>query len=114
MLRLIGVEENLKLMVDQTINFMKVEKPNVPNSVWSEVKSKLDYDRLLMKLVPVYSRHYTQGEVQELISFFESPVGKKYIAKGAVIGQESYMVGKDIGKAIGENINQNLRKLGYY
>ena len=113
LLKLIGVKENLVLMVDQTLDYMKKERPNISTDDWNQVRNGLEYDSLLMKLVPVYSKHYKHSEVKELIDFFESPIGRKYVAKGGVIGQESYIAGKSIGKSIAEAIYVRLRILGY-
>ncbi len=41
---------------------------------------------------PVLSKHFTVSEVEELIKFFESPVGKKYTAAAPLLLQEQIAI----------------------
>lgn len=39
------------------------------------------WDSLKAEIVEIYSREFSQSEIQELISFYETPIGKKLILK---------------------------------
>jgi hypothetical protein len=40
-------------------------------------------------MVPVYAKHFTIEEIKGIIAFFESPIGKKWLAETPSIQQES-------------------------
>jgi uncharacterized protein len=46
-------------------------------------------DSYLEELVPIYQRHFTKIEVDELISFYASPVGQKLLHEQPLLTQES-------------------------
>ena len=41
----------------------------------------------------IYAQHFTEAEIDELIAFYETPLGQKMIAKFPVLTQESMQVG---------------------
>jgi hypothetical protein len=45
----------------------------------------MPYDELIAATMPSYQSHFTHGEIQELIRFYESPVGKKMIEEMPLI-----------------------------
>ena len=51
---------------------------------------RIDIDRLLYQMVPIYSRYYTREEIAELIAFYETPLGRKLVKETSQILQEMY------------------------
>jgi hypothetical protein len=49
----------------------------------------MPYDELMQAMVPAYQHHYTHAEIQGLIQFYSSPLGKKMIAEMPGIVAES-------------------------
>ncbi len=103
-------------MVGQVFQMLKQQKPNVKAEVWQELKNELlqtMMDDLVTKLIPVYSKHLTQKDLEGLISFYETPVGKKYAESTPLIMQESIMVGQQWGMQIGQKLVAKLKEKGY-
>ena len=76
---------------------------------------KREVPRLLEQLVPVYIKHFSHEEVKQLISFYSSPIGKKFVEKQALIIPESMQIGQRWGqeaaqKAI-QSTMQKIRKI---
>ena len=42
------------------------------------------------EMIPIYQRHFTKSEVDDLISFYASPVGQKFLHEQPVLTQESF------------------------
>ena len=94
----------------------KEQKSAVPDSVWTafEVEfSKTSMDELVTMLVPVYQKHLTENDLQGMIEFYQTPVGKKYAQKTPLIMQESMQVGQQWGMKVGEAFDEKLRAKGY-
>jgi hypothetical protein len=58
-------------------------------SNWTEkMFQHMPYDELMEAIMPAYQHHFTHGEVQELIRFYSSPVGKKLVAETPAVMAE--------------------------
>ncbi|MCF8128174.1 MAG: DUF2059 domain-containing protein [Deltaproteobacteria bacterium] len=47
------------------------------------------------RVVPLYDKHYTQGEIQKLIQFYETPLGKKVSALRPQVAKEAMVVAEE-------------------
>lgn len=65
-----------------------------------------------VELVNIYDKHFTHGEIQDLIEFYESPTGKKILEKNPEITKElmSSMMTKYMPE-IQKNLNKKLEEL---
>lgn len=48
---------------------------------------------MALGIAAVYARHFTVGELREMIAFYESPIGRKVTESLPAVGQESMQVG---------------------
>ena len=87
--------------------------PQVPTELWEKLRSKIDANSLVESVIPIYSNHYTNEEILELIEFYQTPLGQKVISESSAILSESMAVGQEWGKRIANQIIQELISLGY-
>ena len=59
------------------------------NDRMDKMFQSMPIDDLMQVMMPVYQHHFTHGEMQELIRFNSSPVGKKLLAEIPAIMTES-------------------------
>jgi uncharacterized protein len=64
-------------------------------------------------LVPVYSKYLTKEDLEEMIKFYETPVGKKFAENTPKIMRESMQIGQEWGMRIGEKFEKKIRERGY-
>jgi hypothetical protein len=65
-------------------------------STLSLVKRQVSAEGGLMdRVVPLYDQHYTQDEIQKLIQFYETPLGKKVCALRPQIAKEAMVVAEE-------------------
>jgi hypothetical protein len=64
-------------------------------------------------VTPIYDKYYTEADIDQLITFYNSPIGKKSVELMPVIMQESMSVGQEWGKKIAEKIAKKLKDKGY-
>ena len=108
-----GSENIYKAVINQMITMMKQQKPEVPKEFWdtmAEEMVKSSITDLTDMLAPVYQKHLTLADIQELIAFYESPVGKKFAEKTPLITQESMQVGQQWGMKIGQKIVEKIKE----
>ena len=87
--------------------------PQVPQAFWDDFLKEAKPETLVEMIIPVYEKHYTQEEVQGLIAFYQSPLGKKVITTMPLIAQESYSIGTEWGKKLAEQVGKKLQEEGY-
>ncbi len=111
-----GSEETYQTVIKQMISMYKEQFSNVPEETWDDLEKeflKTSMDDLVDMLVPVYSRHLTLDDIQKIIEFYQTPVGKKYAEKTPLIMQESMQVGQQWGMKIGQEFQNKLQEEGY-
>lgn len=58
------------------------------NDSMEKMFQHMPFDELLQAAMPAYQHHFTHGEIQELIQFYSSPLGKKLLAEMPAIMTE--------------------------
>lgn len=70
-------------------------------------------DDLTAMLAPVYVKYLTQEDLEGLIAFYRTPLGKKFAKNTPFIMQESMQVGQQWGMKIGQDFKEKLSAKGY-
>lgn len=111
-----GTMETYQGAIKQMIDMFKKQYSKVDEKVWKEFEkefSSTSIDELTDLLAPVYEKHMTLADLQELIKFYETPLGKKYAKSIPLITQESMQVGQEWGMKIGQQIAKKMKDKGY-
>jgi hypothetical protein len=112
-----GVVDRELRSMEPLLARMKQQMPNVPEKVWKEVEVEFrkvfTREMIIEMYAPIYSRHFEPGEVKRLLTFYNSPVGKKLVAETPMIEMEAFLDGMRRGINIGEKIREMLKSRGY-
>jgi len=63
-------------------------------------------------IIKIYRQKFTKEEMQEVIKFYESPVGKKMAAESAFVADHSRIEGEKIGQYVALKIIEGMMKEG--
>lgn len=105
-----------KTAITQMMGSFKNMNASVPQEVWTELENEFkstSMDELVTMLAPVYEKHMTEADLNEIIKFYSTPVGKKMAEKTPVIMQESMQAGQQWGMAVGQKVMAKLKEKGY-
>ncbi len=75
--------------------FEKDGKPVPPDfesryhKMFDELIKSMPMDEMTQAMVPVYQKHFTNGDVKGLIAFYESPTGQKFLQEMPEVTSES-------------------------
>jgi len=64
---------------------------------------------LMDQVIPVYHKYFTHPEIQELLAFYQSPIGKKAIMVLPKVVGESMIAGRRWGESLGPEIEIRVR-----
>ena len=87
--------------------------PDVPGEFWDEMVDAIETDDLMDILVPIYRKHFTAEDVDGLIRFYESPLGRKLIETQPDMVQESMSAGETWGERIAQEVVDRMIADGY-
>ncbi len=110
-----GSQETFKTAVTQMSAMFK-QNSQVPDDVWADLEREFlltSMDQLADMLTPVYEKHLTKADLQQVIEFYKTPAGVKFAAKTPLIMKESMQVGQEWGMKIGQQLQQKIKEKGY-
>lgn len=88
--------------------------PDVPGEFWDGMVDVVETDDLMDILVPIYRKHFTAEDVDGLIRFYESPLGRKLIERQPDMTRESMVAGEEWGGTIARKVIDMMAADGYY
>lgn len=102
-----------RMGLEQIIASMKSRHPQMPQQFWDNLRAEFNMNELSSKIIPIYSKYLTSEDIEGLIQFYETPLGRKMIAVYPEIMRESVKVGQQYGAEAGERAEQKLQEQGY-
>ncbi len=100
--------------VEHMTRQLKASRPDLPTKLFDilqeEVNGVIDENlQLFVELViPLYHRHFSHAEIQGLIAFYQSELGRKAVLVMPVLMQESMSVGRQWGRALAPEIERRV------
>lgn len=106
-----GSNETYKMAIKQMISMYKSQSTLSPEKLKSleDEMLKTSMKDLTDMLVPIYQKYMTISDINEMIKFYESPVGKKFAKNSPAITQESMKIGQEWGMKIGQELKNKLK-----
>ncbi len=96
------------MMIDQmTAQFKQM---GLPEDVIKSIKDEIKVDELITELVPVYQKNFNEAEIKEIITFYDSPAGKKLVEKMPQIMQDTQPVAQKWGMKVGQKIQAKMQE----
>lgn len=94
---------------------LKSAAKGIPDAFWDEALDLIrsDLDQFIAALVPIYRNHFSAQEIEGLIKFYESPVGKRFVAEQGAIQQEAVVAGRKWGEQMARALMQRMKDKGF-
>lgn len=89
-----GMEQGLRHKVPNPTP----EQLKVVHTIIDAALDDLPIDEHIKALIPIYQRHFSKADVDEMIRFYASPVGQKYLHEQPQMMQESMQSSIEIEK----------------
>ena len=99
-----GSDATLKMIPEQILSMIEQQAPALPESVKVEIQAMFSEEALLSlmdQMVPIYAKYYTQQDMDDLIAFYDTPLGKKLSTVQPQITLESMSVAQQWAAEIG-------------
>jgi uncharacterized protein len=71
---------------------------------------------LMSQIAGIYARNFTASEMRQLVAFYLTPAGQKFLDRSSVVAQETATIGQNIGRTFAGEVHvrmiEELRKRG--
>ena len=109
LLKQTGALSMAQQMLSKMVPMLKKMAPNAPENFWQVFQSKNHVASLISLLVPIYQKHLTQTDIDQLLVFYKSPVGKKFVAQQPAIMEASMVAGQEWGRRVAQQTLEELK-----
>jgi hypothetical protein len=107
-----GVDRMLGQMNSQMAAMMQEQLPCVPASYWQGFIDAKGVQELTSRMVPIYQRHFTAADIDGLLKFYRSPLGRKVITEMPATMAEGMKLGQEWGRERAQAMLAELQKGG--
>ena len=83
---------------------MKLMMPRVGEKYWERYRQLISTDELRNRLVIVYDKHYSSEELNEMLKFYDSPLGKKMSDAAIPVLRDSMDVAQELAKRAAQSV----------
>lgn len=87
-------------------DLLKTQYPEKDFKPFEEAFVNQSIEHLTQMMTPFYKEHFSTAELELMIGFYESPVGKKLIEKAPLIVQKSLEIGQQWGVEVGQKLQK--------
>jgi uncharacterized protein len=113
LLDLIGTRKLVMSSMDGMMNTMRPVlenslppgeyRPQLVDLFMAKFKTKIDLDRFVEMAAAIYDKHFTGEEIEQLVAFYQSPVGRKLAAALPDITDEMRVKAESWGRELGQD-----------
>jgi hypothetical protein len=114
LLTLMDARGVFKRAIDSQISAAKATGTRIPPKFWDEVLKEIDPDKFMDILIPIYDKHFSNDELEGLIAFYETPLGKKLISQLPQIMTDTAAAGDKYGQEIANKVIQRMQAEGTF
>jgi uncharacterized protein len=102
-----------KQVMDQMMDMFSQSNPAVPPEFWTGLREEIDMEEFVNMLIPVYEKHLSHEDIQGLIAFYESPLGRKMVATQPALMADSMVLGQEWGADLARRVMAKMGEAGY-
>lgn len=106
-------DKSINAMMTQLIQGYSQKYPSVPKEFWTKFQKEMNPKEFQKKLTPVYLKYYTEEDLDGLISFYNSPIGKKSMEVMPFVMRDAMAIGEEWGQEISKKVIADLEKENY-
>lgn len=105
----------MKQLAPQIIAMTKQQVPNAPQEFWNELEKTMVgmYDEIIKAMIPVYHKYLSLEDIQDIIKFYETPVGQKLADSNTKIAAEAMPIAQKIAMENMQKMMARAKEKGY-
>lgn len=110
MMELSGMGNLAQTIIDQMIANLKPVRPDIGDEIWDGVRKEIQMAELVERIIPIMRNHYSEDDMDGLIAFYKTEVGKTLVSVQPKISGEMMARGKAWGAKLGAEIEEKMKE----
>ena len=96
------------------LDAQKKAQPDIPEVFWEEFikRATANIGDFVTILVSVHDRHYTKQQIEQMVAFFETPLGRMMAEKQPAVALETVSAAERWGMKMGMQVMVDLTEKG--
>lgn len=106
-------DEVFDVTIKQMISSLKKTYTEIPAKHWDLMEEeflKSGKEELVDLIAPIYIKYFTKEDLDKIIEFYNTPIGKKLAEKTPAITQESMKVGQKWGMKLSQRLLDRIKE----
>jgi hypothetical protein len=118
LLDLIGANQRMKQMARMMMTELRPafeqdfpaaqRNPKLVDIFLKKIETRMGSGEILELFVPLYDKYFTDDDIKEIIHFYESPLGQKYLRVTPQLTQETFEAASKLGKKMYDEIEKEM------
>jgi uncharacterized protein len=104
-----GGVEMFRGVISQYKEQLQKIRPDVPAEFWEAFFTATNLNDMIELAIPVYQKHFSRSEIEQMIAIKESPIGRKMALEMPEIAKELAIAGQKWGEGLGEKLQSQLQ-----
>jgi hypothetical protein len=96
--------------MEQQIPAQRAVNPRVPPEFWDRFleQARARRGELEEGYAALYDRHFSRAEIRELLAFYDTPIGRRFLEVQPVLMREGIALGQEWGSRIGAEVGRTM------
>jgi hypothetical protein len=96
--------------MEQQIPAQRAANPRVPAEFWDRFleQARARRGELEDGYAALYERHFSTEEIRQLLAFYDTPIGKRFLEVQPVLMREGIALGQEWGSRIGAEVGRTM------
>ena len=106
----VRVADQALLAMEQQIPGQRAANPRVPAEFWDRFleQARARRGELEDGYAALYDRHFSTEEIRQLLAFYDTPIGKRFLEVQPVLMREGIAMGQERGSRIGAEVGRTM------
>jgi len=107
-----GTVETMVAAIRANLPAQRMASPQIPAEFWTRFEARITQDapHLVDSIAVLYAKRFTQEELQGILAFYQSPVGRRVRELQPGLVTESSAIGQRWGMRLGAEIGASLQQ----
>jgi hypothetical protein len=113
LMKLTGSAELGVQVMNQLITSFRTAMPDAPEQFWKDFAKEAKPSDFVDRVIPIYSRHFSEQDLDGLIAFYRTPLGQKVIHEMPATMTECMAAGQEWGRQLSAQMIAKAKANGY-
>ncbi|MDY4789361.1 MAG: DUF2059 domain-containing protein [Bacteroidales bacterium] len=108
-----GNKATADIALEQMIDIFKPQYPNIKENEWEKIYNDVIKESIkgyIEMMIPIYQKYLSKSDLEEMIKFYQTPIGQKFAQSNALITKELMTISQQWGMDLSKQLMEAIEK----